>query len=139
MQHQVHVADGLWRQPGSAFVERLAAAVLQQVGIQVIELDGGERLELDLAEDRYDVGGGVGAVVGPGGGAQPWLHRRQPLLLQEVAEGVGGTLGEPAGSPLADRLGEGLFGRFLGLVAALGPLTAAAGQRIGWPPWVRRR
>jgi hypothetical protein len=64
VQHHVHVADGLWRQPGSAAVDRLAASLLQQVGVEVVELHRGERLEPDLAEGRHDVGGGVGAVVG---------------------------------------------------------------------------
>jgi len=91
-------------QPGSAPVDRLAAATLQQVGVKVVELDRGERLELHLAEDWLDVGGDVGTVVGPGGGAQSRLHRREPFFLQEVAEGVGGALGEPTGSPLADGL-----------------------------------
>jgi hypothetical protein len=46
VQHHVHVADGLGRQPGSATADRLAAATLQQVGIQVVELDRGEGLFL---------------------------------------------------------------------------------------------
>src|SRR4029453_16367475 len=80
---------------------------------------------------RHDVGGVVGAVVCPGGGAQPWLHRRQPFLLKEVAEGVGGALGEPSGSPLPDCFSEGLLGGLLGLVATLGALASAAGERVG--------
>jgi predicted dienelactone hydrolase len=44
---------------------------------------------------------------------------------------MGGTLGEPTGAPLADRLSQGLLGGLLGLVAAFGPLAAAAGERIG--------
>jgi hypothetical protein len=131
VQHHVHVADGLGRQPGSAAVDRLAPATLQQVGVEVVELHGSEGLELDLAEDGHDVGGGVGAVVGPGGGAQPRLHGRQPLVLEEVAEGVGGALGEPSRAPLADRFGQGVLGGLLGLVAALGPLASAAGERVG--------
>jgi len=32
---------------------------------------------------------------------------------------------------LADGFGQGLFGGLLGLVAALGPLASAAGERVG--------
>jgi hypothetical protein len=43
--------------------------------------------------------------AGNGGGDGWQLHCRQPFFLQEVAEGLGGTLGEPTGPPLADRFG----------------------------------
>src|SRR4029450_3268936 len=78
-------ASPLW--PLLAVADSLAAATLEQVGVEVVELHGGEGLQLDLAEDRSDVGGGVGAVVGPGGGAQPRLHRREPLFMEGVSGG----------------------------------------------------
>jgi hypothetical protein len=133
VQHQVHVADGLGRQPTLAAASSLAATMLQQVGVEMVQLHGGEGLQLDLAEDRHHVGGDVGAVVGPGGGAQPWLHGRQPFLLQEVAEGVGGALGEPSRAPLADGFGQRLLGGLLSTPAALA-VRVAGSVRVALVP-----